>query len=195
MTTTFGRSLTLLVATVTAKLAIFIVQRNHCSLSRNQACVTDKHFALHWRAWYFFSCDLTYIIVCGQDHSKDCCASLPFAGDSVSVLSLWHKRAPKSSYKKCRFAAFLRCVRTAAGLAHAKIHLRITHMTRPTASKVKHTCGPGNKARIAVGGFRERSVSMLYLAFQSLTFGCGYAGHPLRPLLIHLWPVSVWLKR
>ena len=30
--------------------------------------------------------------------------SLLFAGDSVSVLSLWHKQVPKSSYKKCRFA-------------------------------------------------------------------------------------------
>ena len=27
--------------------------------------------------------DLNYIIARGQDHSKDCCASLPFAGDSV----------------------------------------------------------------------------------------------------------------
>ena len=52
----------------------------------------------HWRAWYFFSC---YIIVPGQDRSKGCCASVPFAGDSVSALSLWYQLAPKSSYKKC----------------------------------------------------------------------------------------------
>ena len=61
-----------------------------------------------WRAWYFTSCDLTYIIARGQDRSKDCCASLPFAGDSVSALSLWYKRTLKSSYKKCTctFAVF-----------------------------------------------------------------------------------------
>ena len=62
----------------------------------------------HWRAWYFFSRDLTYIIARLQDCSKDCCTSLPFAGDSVSALSLWYKQALKSSYKKCRCAAFLR---------------------------------------------------------------------------------------
>ena len=49
----------------------------------------------------------SHIIALGQDRSKDSCASLPFAGDSVSALSLWNKRTPKSiySYKKCRFAA------------------------------------------------------------------------------------------
>ena len=71
--------------------------------------------------WYFFSHDLTYIIVCGQDRSKDCCASLPFAGDSVSALSLRYKQAQKSSYKKCRFTAFLCCLRTAAVLTHTKL--------------------------------------------------------------------------
>ena len=76
------------------------------------------------RGWYFFSRDLTYMymIVCGQDRSKDSCTSLPFAGDSISALSLWYKRAPKSNYKNCRFAAFLRCLRTTAVLAHTKIH-------------------------------------------------------------------------
>ena len=77
----------------------------------------------HWRAGYVFSCDLTYIIACGQDHSKDCCTSLPFTGDGVSALSLWHKRAMKSGVKKFRFAVFLRCLRTAAVLAHAKFYL------------------------------------------------------------------------
>ena len=72
----------------------------------------------HWRAWYFFS---RYIIVRGQDRSKDCCTSLPFAGDGVSALSLWYRRALKSSCKKCRFTAFLRCLRTAV-FAHTKIH-------------------------------------------------------------------------
>ena len=51
--------------------------------------------------WYFFSRDLTYIIVRGQDGLKDCCTSVPFASDSVSALSLWYERALKSSYKKC----------------------------------------------------------------------------------------------
>ena len=77
----------------------------------------------HRRAWYFFSRDLTYKLHVGRDRSKDCCASLPFAGDSVSVLSLWYKRAPKSSYKKCSFAAFLRCLRTAAVLPMQKFTL------------------------------------------------------------------------
>ena len=72
---------------------------------------------------------VTYIIVRGQNRSKDSGTSLPFAGDSVSALSLWYKWALKSSYKKCRFIAFLRCLRTAAVLAHA----RFTG-TRPTAS-------------------------------------------------------------
>ena len=91
-------------------------------------------------AWYFFSRDLTYIIARGQDRSKDCSASLPFAGYNVSALSLWYKQAPKSSYKKCRFTAFLHCLRTAAVFAHAKIDpstQRIMHMrksTRPTAA-------------------------------------------------------------
>ena len=50
----------------------------HASLiPRLSACFTLG------RAWYFFSCDLTYILVRGLDHSKDCCSSLPFAGDSV----------------------------------------------------------------------------------------------------------------
>ena len=94
----------------------------------------------HWRDWYFFSRDLTCIIARGQDYSKDCCASLPFAGDSVSALSLWYKRAPKSSYKKYRFAAFLRCLRTVTVLGHAKFYpssLHVTHVrksTRPTTA-------------------------------------------------------------
>ena len=41
------------------------------------------------------------LIVCGQGPLK---RWVPFAGDIVSVLSLWYKRAPKSSYKKYRFA-------------------------------------------------------------------------------------------
>ena len=72
-------------------------------------CITSSPGCLcvsHWRAWYFFSCNLTYIIACGQDHSKDGCITLPFAGDSVSVLGMWYKRPQKSSYKKCRFTAF-----------------------------------------------------------------------------------------
>ena len=70
----------------------------------------------------FYHMILTYIIAHGQDHSKDCCTPLPFAGDNVSVLSLWYKWALKSSYKKCRFAAFLCHLRTTctAVLAHAK---------------------------------------------------------------------------
>ena len=84
--------------------------------------VPGSLYVSHWRAWYFFSRDLTYIIACGQDRSKDCCASLPSAGDSVSTLSLWYKQAPKSSYKKCRFTAFLRCLRTAAVLALANFY-------------------------------------------------------------------------
>ena len=31
------------------------------ALSPGSLCV------LHWRAWYFFSCDLTYIIACGLE--------------------------------------------------------------------------------------------------------------------------------
>ena len=59
----------------------------------------SAHFTLE--SLVFFSRDLTYIIVRGQNHSKDCSASLPFAGDSVSALSLCYKRALKSSYKNC----------------------------------------------------------------------------------------------
>ena len=39
----------------------------------------------------------------GRDCSKDSHTSLPSAGDIVSALGLWHKWAPKSSYKKYRF--------------------------------------------------------------------------------------------
>ena len=49
---------------------------------------------------------------------KDGCISLRFTGDFVSAVSLWHKRAVKISYKKCRFATFTRCLRTATALAH-----------------------------------------------------------------------------
>ena len=37
--------------------------------------------------------------------------------------SVWYKWAPKSSYNNYRFAAFLRCLRTATILVHAKNHL------------------------------------------------------------------------
>ena len=77
-----------------------------------------------------------------RDHSKD----LPFAGDIVSALSLGYKRAPKSSYKKCRFTAFLCCLRTTAVLAHAKIDLSYLHVNVPGPQlvKVKHASGHGN---------------------------------------------------
>ena len=55
--------------------------------------------------------------------------------DSVSVLSLWHKRAPKSSYKKSGFAAFLCRLKTAAVLAHAKklpFYPSVTHVRKST---------------------------------------------------------------
>ena len=48
----------------------------------------------------FFSCDLTHIIACGQDRSKDCCTSLLFLLVTVSALSLWYKWAPKHSYTR-----------------------------------------------------------------------------------------------
>ena len=38
----------------------------------------------------FFSRDLAYIIAHEQDRLKDCCTFLPFAGESVSALSLWY---------------------------------------------------------------------------------------------------------
>ena len=102
------------------------------------------------RAYYIFSCDL---IACGQDRSKDGCTSLPSAGSIVSAL-----RALKSSYEKYRLAAFLYCLRTAAVLAHTKIHLlppfyptRARHAREKmyqthSYAKVKHTQGPGNEA-------------------------------------------------
>ena len=58
----------------------------------------------------------------GRDRSKDGCTSLPSARVIVSAFGVWYKRAPKSSCKKYRFAAFLRCLRTAAVLAYANIH-------------------------------------------------------------------------
>ena len=74
------------------------------------------------------------IIAHGQDHSKDRCASVPFAGDNISTLSLWYKQALKSSYKKCRFTAFVRSLRIADVLAHAKLLpfylLSTLHFTR-----------------------------------------------------------------
>ena len=89
----------------------------------NEVCITaslvPRLSARCWRAWFIFSCDLTYLIACGQGSLK---RRLPSARVIVSALGLWHKRAPKSSCKKYRFAAFLRCLRTAAVLAHTNIH-------------------------------------------------------------------------
>ena len=51
----------------------------------------------------------SHTIARGRDSSKDGCTSLLFAGDIVSVLSLWYWTS-KSSYKKYRFAAFLHCL-------------------------------------------------------------------------------------
>ena len=42
----------------------------------------------------------------GRGQSKDSCISLPLAGDIASALGLWHQRALKISYGKCRFLAF-----------------------------------------------------------------------------------------
>ena len=92
----------------------------------------------------------------GRDCSKDGCTSQPSAHVIVSALGLWHKRAPKSSCKKYRLAAFYRCLRTAAVLAHTKIHPSASppfHPTRHTrekiyqaysCAKVKRARGPGN---------------------------------------------------
>ena len=44
--------------------------------------------------------------------------SLHFTRDFVSAVSLWHKRAVKKSYKKCRFTTYTR-LRIATVLAHA----------------------------------------------------------------------------
>ena len=102
------------------------------------------------KTWHFYSRDLTYAIACGpgQDRSKDCCTlhtSLPFTDDSVSALGLWYKRAAKSSYKNCRFAAFLHCLRTADVLAHTQkntvLRFYTTHHARHLAER-----GPGHEA-------------------------------------------------
>ena len=70
----------------------------------------------HWRAWYFFSRDLTYIIVRGQDHSKDCCASLPFAPFyHPSTLHITHVR------KSTRPTAVLK------GNVHVGLGARLSH--------------------------------------------------------------------
>ena len=52
---------------------------------------------------------------------------------SVSALSLWYKRAPKCSYKKCRFTAFLCYPRTAAVLTHVQITLLASFYPTPHA--------------------------------------------------------------
>ena len=36
------------------------------------------------------------------------------------MVSLWHKRAIRKIYKKCRFATFTHCLRIASVLAHAR---------------------------------------------------------------------------
>ena len=107
-----------------------------------------------WRAWYIFSHDSTYLRV-GRDRSKDGCTSLPSAGDIVSALSLWHKRAPKSSYKKYRFVAFLHCLITTAVLTllpsfYPTYHTREKIYQAHSCSKVKHARGPENEAVIQV---------------------------------------------
>ena len=70
------------------------------------------------RAWYLKSCDqLTSL-----SGSKDGCVSLCFTRDFVSAVSLWHKRAVKKGYKKCRFTTFTR-LKIATALAHAYNYL------------------------------------------------------------------------
>ena len=77
--------------------------------------------------------------------THDCCTSLPFTDDSVSEFGLWYKRAPKSSYKKCRFAAFLRCLRTSDVLAHTKKNTVLRfYPTRHACPLAEH--GPGHEA-------------------------------------------------
>ena len=63
---------------------------------------------------------ISYNLIYLSDHSKDSWFSLPSAADIVSAPGLWHKQALKNSCMKYRFAAFLRCLGTAAVLAHAK---------------------------------------------------------------------------
>ena len=76
------------------------------------------------RAWYLKSRDqLTSL-----SGSKDGCVSLHFTGDFVSVVSLWHKWAVKKSYKKCRFATFIRCLKIAIVLTHACNYLSTTSL-------------------------------------------------------------------
>ena len=109
------------ILTCNSGLIVFLVTH---AISENYACLEQES------------------IVCLA--AIDCCTSLPFAGDIVSVLSLWYKRSPNSSYKKRRFAAFLRCLRTAAVPTHAKIDpsafqptpcvVHVRKNTRPTAS-------------------------------------------------------------
>ena len=92
----------------------------------------------------------------GRDCSKECCTSLPFAGDIVSVLGLWYIGALKGTYNY-RFAAILDCLRTAAVLTHEKIPsfyhpstLCMTYVRNVPGSElviVKCVCGPGNEAK------------------------------------------------
>ena len=122
-------------------ISVSVLSANGVASSPGSLCIS------HWRA---FSRNLTYLIACGQGPLE---RWLHFSSDIVSALSLWHKWTPKSSYKKCRFAAFLCCLRTAAVFANTKIHpstLRVTHVrksTSPTATlKWNRARGPGNEA-------------------------------------------------
>ena len=48
--------------------------------------------------------------------------------DVCNPKNLWHKRAIKKSYKKCRFATSTRCLRFASVLAHAHNYLSTTFL-------------------------------------------------------------------
>ena len=73
------------------------------------------------RIWYLKSRDQHT----SSSTSKDGCISLHFTEGILSLVSLWHKWAIKKSYKKCRFATFICCLRITSVLATLIITSRL----------------------------------------------------------------------
>ena len=81
--------------------------------------------------------------------------------DSVLALSLWYKQAPKSTYRKYRFAV-LSFLRTAAVLAHTQIHPSTTLL--PYASRMwEKVPGPQLAKRTAHVGLGTMLLSWYYI--------------------------------
>ena len=97
----------------------------------------------HWRAWYFFSRNLTEIIVHGQDRLKDCCTSLPYAAECISAQSVVQTgsgKKPQEVHVQIQTCTLLPSFYPTCHTREKKYH------AGPQLAKVKCAGGPGKEA-------------------------------------------------